>query len=276
MALRYDHCPCWHWEKSNCLVFHWRYSENRFDRNRSRRKLNRNFTPRTKISYHRTGLEHICWQCSQCTRAIICSTVEESKSGRFSATRPRSLPSMVSVRQIKLANDKSTKNADRISGENLDGAELSLTTHSSNCQWERKDTIYQLKVPPSDPHERMSERAFINIKLPYYKSTLYMCLTTPDSNEVFHQGNRYVDRAPGFLADVCVSLSKACIEDSSHDSSNTRVGNDRLFSISPLTLGTFLGFESRSHVIDTPWSRRHSRSWYTERSEVRQENISRT
>ncbi len=76
-------------------------------------------------------------------------------------------------------------------GDNLDGAQLSFTTHSASCQWERKDKIYKLKVDASDPHERMSERAFIVLNLPYYNSTLFMCLTPTNSNEVFHQGNRY-------------------------------------------------------------------------------------
>jgi hypothetical protein len=75
-------------------------------------------------------------------------------------------------------------------GENLDGAQLSLTTHPESCQWERKDKIYKLKVNASDPHDRMSERAYIILNLPYYNSTLYMCLTPTNSNEVFHQGVR--------------------------------------------------------------------------------------
>jgi len=76
-------------------------------------------------------------------------------------------------------------------GENLDGAQLSFTTHPESCQWERKDKIYKLKVNASDPHDRMSERAYITLNLPYYNSTLYMCLTPRNSNEVFHQGDRY-------------------------------------------------------------------------------------
>lgn len=51
--------------------------------------------------------------------------------------------------------------------------------------------MYTLKVDQFDPHERMSERAYINLNLPYYNSTLYICLTPTNSNEVFHQGNRY-------------------------------------------------------------------------------------
>lgn len=51
--------------------------------------------------------------------------------------------------------------------------------------------MYQLKVDPLDRHGRMSERAFIYLNLPYYSSTLYMCLTPANSNEVFHQGARY-------------------------------------------------------------------------------------
>ncbi|CAF0973748.1 unnamed protein product [Rotaria sp. Silwood1] len=77
-----------------------------------------------------------------------------------------------------------------IYGENLDGAQLSFTTHSGSCQWERKNKVYTLKVNAFDPHERMSERAFITLNLPYYNSTLYMCLTPSNSNEVFHQGDR--------------------------------------------------------------------------------------
>ena len=37
----------------------------------------------------------------------------------------------------------------------------------------------------------MHEHASIILNLPYYNSTLYMCLTPSNSNEVFHQGNRY-------------------------------------------------------------------------------------
>lgn len=76
------------------------------------------------------------------------------------------------------------------SGENLDGAELSFTTHRNSCQWERKDTVYRLRVNASDPHDRMSERASITFNLPYYNQTLYLCLSPKGSNEVFHQGNR--------------------------------------------------------------------------------------
>ncbi|CAF1141906.1 unnamed protein product [Rotaria sordida] len=77
-----------------------------------------------------------------------------------------------------------------IYGENLDGAELSFTTHSESCEWERKDKIYTLEVDQFDPHERMSERAYITLNLPYYNSTLYMCLRPSNTNEVFHQGDR--------------------------------------------------------------------------------------
>ncbi len=51
--------------------------------------------------------------------------------------------------------------------------------------------MYKLKVDQFDPHEHMSERAYINLTLPYYNSTLYICLTPANSNEVFHQGDRY-------------------------------------------------------------------------------------
>jgi hypothetical protein len=37
----------------------------------------------------------------------------------------------------------------------------------------------------------MSERAYITFNLPYYNSTLYICLTPANSTEVFHQANRY-------------------------------------------------------------------------------------
>ena len=77
-----------------------------------------------------------------------------------------------------------------ILGENLDGAQLSFTTHDQSCQWERKDRVYVLKVNPADPHDRMSERAYVILNLPDYNSTLYMCITPNGSNEVFHQGNR--------------------------------------------------------------------------------------
>lgn len=75
-------------------------------------------------------------------------------------------------------------------GENLNGAQLSFTTHSKSCQWERKDRIYELKVEQKDPHQRMTERAYISLNLPYYNSTLYMCLRPAKSQDVFHQGDR--------------------------------------------------------------------------------------
>lgn len=77
-----------------------------------------------------------------------------------------------------------------ILGENLDGATLSFTTHDQSCQWERKDRVYILRVNQSDPHERMSERAYVTFHFPDYNSTLYMCLSPNGTNEVFHQGNR--------------------------------------------------------------------------------------
>ena len=77
-------------------------------------------------------------------------------------------------------------------GDNLHGAQLSFTTHPESCQWDRKNKVYDLKVDEEDPHERMSERAFINLHLPYFNSTLFMCLQPNGSNEVFHQGNRYL------------------------------------------------------------------------------------
>ena len=81
------------------------------------------------------------------------------------------------------------------SGENLDGAELSFTTHKESCQWERKDTVYRLTVKAAAaaaaPQGHMSERAFVTFNLPYYNSTLYLCLSPKGSHEAFHQGNRY-------------------------------------------------------------------------------------
>jgi len=75
-------------------------------------------------------------------------------------------------------------------GEDLDNAQLSFTTHPRSCDWDRKNRIYNLKVDQFDPHERMSERAFVTLNLPYYNDTLYVCLTPAHSNDVFHQGNR--------------------------------------------------------------------------------------
>lgn len=76
-------------------------------------------------------------------------------------------------------------------GDNLDGAKLSFTTHSKSCEYERKDITLKLQVDSSDRHERMSERAFIDINLPYFNSTLFMCLQPANSNEIYHQGARY-------------------------------------------------------------------------------------
>ncbi|CAM4897569.1 unnamed protein product [Rotaria socialis] len=77
-----------------------------------------------------------------------------------------------------------------IYGKNLDGAELSFTTHPESCQWERKNAIYRLKVEEASSQHRTSEYAFINLNLPYYNSTLYMCLTSANSSEVLHCGDR--------------------------------------------------------------------------------------
>jgi hypothetical protein len=80
-------------------------------------------------------------------------------------------------------------------GENLDGATLSFTTHPQSCQWERKDRSYKLHVDRTDPAQRMSERAVIVINLPYYNSTLFVCLTPAGSSEAIHQENRWVTDA---------------------------------------------------------------------------------
>lgn len=77
-----------------------------------------------------------------------------------------------------------------IYGENLNGAVLSFTTHSKSCQWERKDRTYTLQIEKKDPHQRMTERAYVSLNLPHYNSTLYMCITPANSKDVFHQGDR--------------------------------------------------------------------------------------
>lgn len=84
--------------------------------------------------------------------------------------------------------DQTTKFA--IYGENLHDAKLSFTTHAANCQFERIDISYHLEVNASDTHERISERAFVNIRLPHYNSTLFLCLEPANSSVVTHQGNR--------------------------------------------------------------------------------------
>ncbi len=78
-----------------------------------------------------------------------------------------------------------------IEGENLKGGQLSFTTHSKSCQWERKDKMYKLEVNESNSMGHMSERAYITLNLPYYNSTLYMCFTPANSDEAFHQGDRF-------------------------------------------------------------------------------------
>ena len=139
-------------------------------------------------------------------------------------------------------------------GENLNGAKLSFTTHSKSCQWDRKDRIYELQVDASDPHERMSERAFIALNLPYYNSTLFMCLTPSGSNEVFHQGDRYEREK---VARIQLALPfffspfKAGIEDSSDTSSIADLDDDHLFSMSSRLVGSLLRVESWFNVIDS-------------------------
>jgi hypothetical protein len=74
-------------------------------------------------------------------------------------------------------------------GKNLNEAVLSFTSDSESCLLERKDHLYTLTVNDFDPHKGMSERAFLTINLPYYDSTLYICLQPPNSSDSFHQGD---------------------------------------------------------------------------------------
>jgi hypothetical protein len=111
--------------------------------------------------------------------------VKENKNGKY-----KEIPILILLFMVGRWIIFSILKKKYFSGENLDGSQLSFTTHSKSCQWERKNKIYKLKVNQFDPHERMSERAYITLNLPYYNSTLYMCLTPANSNEVFHQGNR--------------------------------------------------------------------------------------
>ena len=75
-------------------------------------------------------------------------------------------------------------------GQNLQGAQLSFTTHPQSCQWERKERTYTLEVQASDPSIPMNEVAHITINLPYYNSTLFLCLTPENSQRVTHLGDR--------------------------------------------------------------------------------------
>ncbi|CAF0745015.1 unnamed protein product [Adineta steineri] len=77
-----------------------------------------------------------------------------------------------------------------IFGEQLHDAEISFTTHAESCQWERKNKMYKLQVNQSSRHEHKFDRAYVTLNLPYYNSTLYLCLTPANSNEVLHQGNQ--------------------------------------------------------------------------------------
>lgn len=73
-----------------------------------------------------------------------------------------------------------------IYGVNLHDAQLSFTTHRNSCQYERKDFVYPLRVESID----RNERAFVQLNLPFYNSTLFLCLTPKNSLVVLHQGNR--------------------------------------------------------------------------------------
>ncbi|CAF3806195.1 unnamed protein product [Rotaria magnacalcarata] len=75
-------------------------------------------------------------------------------------------------------------------GENLNGSVLSFTSHPQSCLLERKDRLYTLTVNTHGPYRRMSERAFLTINLPYYNSTLYVCLQLPNESYPIHQGDR--------------------------------------------------------------------------------------
>jgi hypothetical protein len=75
-------------------------------------------------------------------------------------------------------------------GKNLNEAVLSFTSHPQSCLLERKDHLFTLTVNDVDPHKGMSERAFLTINLPYYGSTLYICLQPPNASGLFHQGDR--------------------------------------------------------------------------------------
>lgn len=75
-------------------------------------------------------------------------------------------------------------------GENLNGTNISFTSHPQSCLLEQKDHLYTLIVSASDPYQRMSERAFLTINLPYYGSTLYVCLQSANASFPFHQGKR--------------------------------------------------------------------------------------
>lgn len=75
-------------------------------------------------------------------------------------------------------------------GENLNGSVLSFTSHPQSCLLERKDRLYTLIVNTHGPYQRMSERTFLTINLPYYNSTLYVCLQIPNAPYPIHQGDR--------------------------------------------------------------------------------------
>lgn len=77
-----------------------------------------------------------------------------------------------------------------ILGKNLDGAVLSFTSHPDTCKLERRDHLYTLTVTDVDSQKGMSEHALVTINLPYYDTTLYVCLQPPNATDSFHQGDQ--------------------------------------------------------------------------------------
>ncbi|CAF1187112.1 unnamed protein product [Didymodactylos carnosus] len=78
-----------------------------------------------------------------------------------------------------------------IYGYYLDGSVLSFTTHGESCEYDRKDKRYLLTIVSDHSlqnQQKTIEQAHIVLNLPYYGSTLYMCLRGLNSKDIYHQG----------------------------------------------------------------------------------------
>ncbi|UJR08015.1 hypothetical protein I4U23_012293 [Adineta vaga] len=77
-----------------------------------------------------------------------------------------------------------------IYGKNLNGSILSFTIDSESCSFERKNHSYILTTSSSNSDQTIIEQVFLTINLPYYSSTLYICLQSRDVTQPSHQGDR--------------------------------------------------------------------------------------
>ncbi|CAF1120410.1 unnamed protein product [Adineta steineri] len=75
-------------------------------------------------------------------------------------------------------------------GKNLNGSIISFTSHPNTCSLEQKDHLYTLTMDTIDSSQSMIEQAFFTLNLPYYGSTLYVCLQSPNTPYACHQGDR--------------------------------------------------------------------------------------